>query len=66
MRHLMQALPPLASVLRYGNVRQTDTAMIAQVVDGLAARVCIGLPGACAALNDDAAAEMFDADPKDG
>lgn len=60
MRHLMQALPPLAAVLRYGSVRQTDTDMIASVVDGLAERVFIGLPGACAALNDDAAAEMFD------
>ncbi len=60
MRHLMQALPPLAGVLRYGSVRQTDTAMIARVVDGLAERVFIGLPAACAALNDDAAAEMFD------
>lgn len=58
--HLMQALPPLASVLRYGNVRQTDTAMITKVVDGLVTRICIGLPGACAALNDDAAAEMFE------
>lgn len=58
--HLMQALPPLASVLRYGNVRQTDTAMITKVVDGLVTRICIGMPGACASLNDDAAAEMFD------
>ncbi len=60
MRHLMQALPPLASVLRYGSVRQTDTSMVARVVDGLAERVFIGLPGACAALNDDAAAEIFE------
>jgi hypothetical protein len=58
--HLMQALPPLAAVLRYGSVRQTDTRMIAQVVDGLAARICIGLPGACSALNDDAAGDMFE------
>lgn len=58
--HLMRALPPLAGVLRYGNVRQTDTAMIAQVVDGLVARICIGLAGACASLNDEAAAAMFE------
>jgi len=60
MRHLMEALPPLAGVLRYGNVRQTDTQMVAEVVDGLAARVFIGLPGACMALNDDAAGEIFE------
>jgi Family of unknown function (DUF5682) len=57
--HLIDALPPLAGALRYGNVRQTDAAAIAQVVDGLVARICIGLPPACAALNDDAAAAMF-------
>ncbi len=33
--HAMEALPSLAGVLRYGNVRQTDTAMVQQVVDGL-------------------------------
>ncbi|MBA3534194.1 MAG: hypothetical protein H0T73_19915 [Ardenticatenales bacterium] len=58
--HLMGALPPLASVLRYGNVRQTDTSMVHHVVDGLVARICIGLPGACASLNDEAAAQMFE------
>ena len=58
--HLMQALPPLANVLRYGNVRQTDTSMVRQVVDELMARVCIGLPSACSALNDDAAQQFFE------
>jgi hypothetical protein len=57
--HLMDALPALAGALRYGNVRQTDAAAIAEVVDGLIARICIGLPPACAALNDDAAQAMF-------
>lgn len=56
---LMDALPPLANVQRYGNVRQTDAGMVAHVVDGLVARICIGLPGACASLDDDAAALMF-------
>jgi hypothetical protein len=55
----MAALPALAGVLRYGNVRQTDTAIIGRVVDGLVARVCIGLPPATASLNDEAAEEMF-------
>jgi hypothetical protein len=57
--HLMAALPPLASVLRYGNVRGTDAGMVGTVVDGLVARICIGLPGACASLNDEAAGAMF-------
>jgi hypothetical protein len=58
--HLLDALPPLANVLRYGNVRKTDTGAVAEVVDGLVARACIGLPGACAALNDEAAAAMLE------
>lgn len=57
--HLMGALPPLANVLRYGNVRKTDADMVADVVNGLVVRICIGLPGACGSLNDEAAEEMF-------
>lgn len=58
--HLMGALPPLANVLRYSDVRRTDTSAVSQVVDGLVVRACIGLPLACAALNDDAATAMVD------
>ena len=58
--HLLDALPPLANVMRYGNVRQTDTAVVGKVVDGLVARICVGLPNACASLNDDAAAQMYE------
>jgi hypothetical protein len=57
---LMGALPPLVQIQRYGNVRQTDTDMIAGVVNGLVARICIGLPTACSSLNDEAAGVMFD------
>ncbi|HEV8697034.1 MAG TPA: DUF5682 family protein [Candidatus Limnocylindrales bacterium] len=53
---LMDALPPLARVLRYGNVRGTDATAVSTVVDGLVARVCIGLSSAAASLDDDAAA----------
>lgn len=56
--HLMEALPPLANILRYGNVRKAHTGVIATVVDGLLARIVIGLPGAVASLNDEAAQEM--------
>lgn len=58
--HLMSALPPLTNILRYGNVRKTDTEMVSHVVDGLVARICIGLPGACASLDDDAATAMYE------
>jgi hypothetical protein len=57
--HLMDALAPLVNVLRYGNVRKTDTSAVPEVVAGLVARICVGLPAACSALNDDAAEAMF-------
>ncbi|MDX2242670.1 MAG: DUF5682 family protein, partial [Leptolyngbyaceae cyanobacterium bins.302] len=60
MAHLMNALPPLVNVMRYGTVRQFDTAIVAHVVDGLITRICIGLPVAVASLDDDAAAQMYD------
>jgi len=56
---LMEALPDLAEAIRYGTVRQTDVQMLSRVLDGLLARICIGLPAACASLNDDAARAMF-------
>ncbi len=58
--HLMDALPPLANVLRYGSVRRSDAGAVGHVVDGMVARICIGLPGACAALDDQAAGAMFE------
>jgi len=58
--HLMEALPPLVNVTRYGNVRQTDTSLVRHVVDELITRICLGLPAACSTLDDDAAQEMFE------
>jgi len=57
--HLMAALPPLVNVLRYGTVRQFETETVGHVVDGLIARICIGLPVAVASLDDDAAANLY-------
>lgn len=58
--HLMDALPPLASVMRYGNVRQTDAGMVRHIVGGLVARISVGLTAAASSVNDDAASQMFD------
>ncbi|MFJ8385187.1 DUF5682 family protein [Streptomyces sp. NPDC094438] len=56
--HLAQALPALARTLRYGDVRGTATAGLAEVAAGLAERICVGLPPACTALDADGAAAM--------
>ena len=57
--HLLAALPPMTGVLRYGDVRKTDRSSVEHVIDGLVARIVIGLPGACASLDDDAASAML-------
>lgn len=57
--HAMDALPPLANVMRYGNVRQTGAGVVRGVIDGLVTRICIGLPNACSSLNDEAAEAMY-------
>ena len=55
---LLGAIPDLARTLRYGNVRGGDAESIGHVLDGLVSRACIGLPGACASLDEDAAGVM--------
>jgi hypothetical protein len=56
VRHLMDALGPLARVLRYGDARATDTAVLGEVVDGLVTRICTGLTLVATGLDDDEAA----------
>lgn len=58
VRHLMDALPPLARVARYGDVRQTQSEHVMPIIEGLFARVVVGLPGASGALDDDAAHQL--------
>jgi Family of unknown function (DUF5682) len=59
VQHLMDALPPLARVARYGNVRETRAERIIPVIDALFERTVISLPGACASLDNDAAQSMM-------
>ena len=54
---LAKAVPPLARLARYGNVRQTDSSEVVRILDGFFARVHVGLPGAVAGIDDEAAAQ---------
>jgi hypothetical protein len=56
--HLMAALPALARTVRYGDVRGTDVTALNAVTHGLVVRICVGLPGAVARLDDSAAEQM--------
>ncbi|MFM8332843.1 MAG: DUF5682 family protein, partial [Candidatus Methylumidiphilus sp.] len=56
---LLEAIPPLASIVRYGNVRNTDSSLVRHVLDSLIVRAAIGLSGTCASLDDAAAQAML-------
>lgn len=58
--HLMEALPPLAQIVRYGNTRGTDVQAVEQVVQHLVPRIGIGLPTAVANLDEDASREAHE------
>lgn len=60
VEQLMKALPALARVFRYGNVRGVDPALIAGLIDGMMARVCIGLPQACLAASRETAPDLME------
>src|SRR3954454_9815133 len=51
---LMGAVPPLAGILRYGDVRGSDTSAVASVLRGIVLRSAVGLPGAGAGADDEA------------
>jgi hypothetical protein len=57
---MMNALPPLVRVLRWGDVRETDAARVRPIVDALFERIVVGLPSACSALDDEAAKKVLE------
>ncbi|PBQ32676.1 hypothetical protein CNR22_13135 [Sphingobacteriaceae bacterium] len=57
---LIEALPPLVNALRYGNVRRMDNAVLSQIVESMITRISISLPGACQAVDEDAAQHLLD------
>ncbi|MFC1409047.1 DUF5682 family protein [Streptacidiphilus sp. N1-12] len=56
--HLAEALPALVRSLRYGDVRGTDATALRELAEGLAVRICIGLPSACGSLDTEGAGAM--------
>jgi hypothetical protein len=58
---LLATVEPLARTCRYGDVRGADTARVRTVLAATVVRACVGLPMACASLDDEAAAEMVTA-----
>ena len=57
---LMNALPQLVDVSRYGDVRKSDLSVLNTVVQQLLVKVFIGLPNACYGLDEDNSRQMFE------
>jgi hypothetical protein len=55
---LMQAVAPLANILRYGAARKLPRDPLNALVSSLSAEICAGLGAACRGLNDDAVGAM--------
>jgi len=56
---LADTLLPLVQVLRYGHARRMDLSAIEQLLEQIAPRMCIALPGACMSINEEAAVEVM-------
>lgn len=57
---LMQVIPGLVSITRYGNVRKTDATLVLAIVESMITRVCISLPSASTGIADDAALNLLE------
>lgn len=57
---LMEVIPSLVNISRYGNVRKTDAALVSSITESMIGRICISLPAACTAVADDAALPLLD------
>lgn len=57
--NLMDALLPLVRIIRYGNVRKTNTRTVEQLVNQFIPRISIALPGACTSVDDEVAESIF-------
>jgi hypothetical protein len=55
---LLEAVPPLTQVLRYGTARRTPEAALRRLVQTLGEQACVGLPYAARQLDEAAAATL--------
>lgn len=55
---LLDTVPPLARIARYGDVRATDAEAVMRLLTGFAARIHAGLLAAASGIDDDAATRL--------
>jgi hypothetical protein len=56
---LMDALPGLVAIARYGNVRRTDAGAVLQLIRHIIPRIAPALPAACMQIEEEPADELF-------
>ncbi|QTE37648.1 DUF5682 family protein [Mucilaginibacter gossypii] len=57
---MMEVVPGLITVARYGNVRKTDAELVISIINSIITRVCISLPNACIAIDEDASQKLLE------
>jgi hypothetical protein len=57
---LMEVVPGLVQVTRYGSVRKTDADLVLGIVNSMLTRICVSLPAACTAVSDEAAQKLLE------
>lgn len=57
---LMEVIPALVNITRYGNVRNTDSTLVMEIVDSMITRICVSLPAATTAVNEEAAQHLLE------
>ena len=55
---LIEAVPPLAEALRYGQARRIRLDLVEQLLEQLIPRLCLQLPIVCAGVNEDVAEDI--------
>lgn len=57
---LMEVIPNLVNVVRYGNVRKTDADLVLGIAESMITRICISLPPGCTGVDEDAAQHLLE------
>jgi hypothetical protein len=57
---LMEIVPGLVQITRYGNVRKTDADLVLDIVNSMLTRICVSLPPACSLVDEEAAQKLLD------
>ncbi|MEP7377313.1 MAG: DUF5682 family protein [Chitinophagaceae bacterium] len=57
---LMEVIPNLVNVARYGNVRKTDADLVLGIAESMITRICISLPAGCSGIDEDAAQHLLE------